>query len=182
LLLVFFGNDGNPIISIDTDNSDSGWTIESTNTGGTGVTGTVIWKIADADGDTLTLTLTGSSQISVAQTYRITNFDSSDPIKVTSAGGLGAQDADPPANTGDYSADDYLWIVSYSGDGYTSYATAAPADFTGLDITYIASAGSCSVNTAWRKYNINGAYDPGIFTKNAAEEWAAFTVIINPIQ
>jgi hypothetical protein len=182
LLLVFFGNDGDPTISIDNDNSDSGWTIESTVTVGTGFTGTIVWKIADADGDTLTLTLTGSSQISVAQTYRITNFDSSDPIKVTSAWGLSTNDADPPANTGDYSADDYLWIVYYGADGYTSYATAAPADFTGLETTYIETSGACSVNSAWRKHNVNGSYDPGIFTRNAAEEWAAFTVIINPIQ
>jgi hypothetical protein len=183
LLLVFFASDaaGEVTYSIDTDNSDAGWTLESytaTNTVGA----IVLWKVADADGDTLTIT-TSQSQISVAQTYRITNFDPVDPIQAVHYNGVGNQYPDPPAATGDYGADDYLWIVSYGADSYTSYATAAPTDFTGLDVTYIEEGGACSVNTAWRKHNVNGAYDPGTFTANTTnEEWVSNTVIVNPIQ
>ena len=180
LLVVFFSHDGGPTTSIDTDNSDDGWTLADNELYGANNGGTVLWKIADSDGDTLTLT-TSNAQISVAQTYRITGFDSGDPLKVTAANS-GTGEPDPPSNTGDYAADDYLWIVAYGGDGQTSFATAAPDDFIGLETTIIAAGGACSVNTAYRMYNVNGAYDPGTFTMNAAEEWVVWTVIINPVQ
>jgi hypothetical protein len=183
LLLVFFASDATTELtySIDTDNSDSGWTLESYTAVNT-VGSVVLWKVADADGDTLTIT-TSQSQISVAQTNRITNFDSTDPIQAVHFNGPGDQYPDPPAATGDYGADDYLWIVSYGADGYTSYATAAPADFTGLETTYVETGGACSVNSAWRKHNVNGSYDPGTFTANTPdEEWVSNTVIVNPIQ
>ena len=185
LLLVFFACDFTSVstLSIDAANSDDGWTLESYDTEVNTVGHVVLWKVADADGDTLTIT-TSESQISVAQTYRITNFDPSDPVKTTySTGANVSQYPDPPANTGDYGADDYLWIVSYGADSGASYATAAPADFTGLETTYVDSSGSCSLNSAYRKYNVNGAYNPGTFTANTTdEEWVSNTVIVNPIQ
>lgn len=188
LLLVFFAadatNDTDPV-SIDTDNSDDGWTDYNPSIAASTVVSKIFWKIADSDGDTLTV-LTNEAQISSSQTYRITNFESTDPIDIVGHTSGGSQYPDPPAATGAYGADDYLWIVFYGADSYTSYATAAPTDFTGLEITYIdtgESGGSCSLNSAYRKYNVNGAYDPGTFTSNVANEaWQAYTIIINPIQ
>lgn len=186
LLIVLFSSDATTEtdpISIDEDNSDDGWTNANPSVAATSVVVDVFWKIADSDGDTLTV-LTNNAQMSVAQTYRITNFESSDPVKITFASSpTGDQYPNPPSGTGDYGADDYLWIVAYGGDAWDSYATAAPDNFTGLETTYVNQASICSINSAYREYNVNGAYDPGTFTANTSDEaWMTYTIIVNPIQ
>jgi len=184
LLVVFFACDGNPTLSIDEANSTADWTIASSYVSGTGVRGAVLWKIADDDVDTLTLT-TSAAQISMEQTYRISNYETSDPVSVTySVWSSGETPPTPPANTGGYGADDYLWIAAYAGDSYASRAVTGPTDFTNLTITSVDVGGGCSVNSARRELAIDGAYTPGVFVETAAsvEEWVAFTVIINPIQ
>ena len=179
LLVVFFASDGNPGLSIDAGDSSEGWVIENSNVSSTTVRGAVIWTIVD-ETESLTLSTT-TGQISMAQTYRITNYETSDPISITHAvWPTGA--ANPPSNTGDYSADDYLWIVAYAGDSYDSRASAAPADFSDLAVTGVSVGGGCSVSSAQREHNTADAYDPGAFTMTVADEWVAWTVIINPIQ
>jgi len=178
LILVFFSCDGNPAVSVNTETSGSGWTIESYGYGTTAVTGAIIWKISDGT-DVLTLT-TDKAQVSNTQAYGLYNADETDPITVTSANGA-TGNPNPPSNTGAYGAVDYLWFVVAAVDTYASLATAAPADFYGFHTTSIDVGGSCSINSAYRSLNTADAYDPGTFTITPVDEqWVAFTVIVNP--
>lgn len=180
LILVFFSCDGNPAVSVNTGVSGSGWTIESYNYGTTAVTGAIIWKISDGT-DVLTLT-TDQAQVSNTQVYGIYNADTTDPITVTSATGA-TGNPDPPSNTGAYGAVDYLWFAVAAADSYSSLATAGPADFYGFLATSVDVGGSSSINSAYRSLNTADAYDPGVFTITPADEqWAAFTVIVNPAE
>ena len=180
LILVFFSCDGNPTVSINTGVSGEGWTIESYAYGTTAVTGAVIWKISDGT-DALTLT-TNQAQVSNTQAYGLYNVNASDPITVTSATGASGN-PNPPSNTGAYGAVDYLWFAVAAADSYASLATAGPADFYGFLATSINVGGSSSINSAYRSLNTAGAYDPGTFTITPTDEqWAAFTVIVNPAE
>ena len=179
LILVFVSIDDAATVSI---GDGIGWTIESQTSYSTNITGAVVWKIA-TETNLLTLT-TSTAQASMAQAYRISDFYADNPLTVTYATGAADRYPDPPANTGEYGADDYLWFTIACGDAYDSYATSAPADFSDLIVTYAALGGTSSLSVANREYNTGDEYNPGTFTMYSAtgDQWVTFTVIVNPAQ
>jgi len=175
LLLVCFGTDGTPTISINTTVSGSNWTMESQVSSGSNISGCIAWKIAEGS-DTLQFT-TDAAESSTAKAYYISGAKTVDPIEYSSATGA-STNADPPSGTTAYGNQDYLWLVFGCTEGNSNYTTAAPADFTGFD-TYVTTVSGVSIGSAYREYDVDGAYDPGAFT-SAIRYWFAFTIIINP--
>ena len=172
LLLAIIGTDGTEAPTINTGVSGVNWTIEDVDN--TYNTGQIIWKIAEV-GDALTLTTTASEKTS-AIIYRISCFDTDDPVKSTHTAGNSAN-ADPPSITPDYGAVNYLVIaVAITNDA--TVCTVAPADFSNLLTTDITTS-SAPTNTADREYNSGDAYDPAVFIHTSVT-WEAFTLLINP--
>lgn len=168
--------DANQTFSV---SSGTGWTIETQiNESFNAVAGCVVWKILDGSGDNLTIAWDNGSQETSWVGYRITGFDTEDPMTVTSADGGLTTNFDPPANTGLGGALDYLWIVAGCADE-DIIATAAPTDFSDLLTANGGGAGGSTVSTATREYNTGDAYNPGAFT-SANIRWVSFTIIINP--
>ena len=178
LIAVCFATDGVETITINTVASGLNWTIENFASQGSIITGAIVWKIAEG-GDALTLT-TGSLEMASFISYRISGFKIADPMTVTNNNGDGAN-ADPPENTGVDGAVNYLWIAFAGWDASADVvATAAPTDFGNLEVLHAASSNGTGLSTARREYNFGAAYNPGVFTSDA-EQWVAFTIIINPI-
>jgi len=140
--------------------------------------GAVIWKIAEGS-DALTITSVNYEE-STFISYRISGFHSSNPMTVTNATG-NSTNWDPPENTGEYGAVNYLWIVFAATDDDV-VASVAPADFNNLVTQFADHAiGSASCSIADREHNTGGAYNPGTFTSDT-EQWVCFTIIVNPEQ
>ena len=182
LIMVLFAVDGVETISINTGISGDNWTIESQNSanGTFDASGCVVWKIAEGS-DVLTLTTTIEQGTFIS--YRITDFKTSDPLTVTNTTALNASNTyDPPSNTGDYGAVNYLWVVFAAVDNVRSeVASAAPTDFSDLTTQIGVDVAAASSSAAIREYNIGTAYDPGGFTASAGlTDYVTFTIIVNP--
>jgi len=173
LILALIGIDGTEEPVINTGVSGNNWTIEDSDN--TSNTGQVIWKIAEGS-NALTLTTTNSEKCGFI-VYRINYFLPADPVKSTHATGS-TINANPPSNTGDYGAVNYLWITCAITNDAT-IATSAPTDFSNLLTTPITTS-SAPVNTSDREFNTGVAYDPGNFT-NTVVAWLAITIIVNPL-
>ncbi|HUX56274.1 MAG TPA: hypothetical protein VMV77_04825 [Bacteroidales bacterium] len=178
LILVLYTQDDDDSLSINIAASGSNWHIEAEDSVYTHVRGAVIWKIAEG-GDVLLIDshLTGLEQASF-MSFRISDFNTANPLTVTSAYAISTY-SDPPSNTGEYGAKNYLWIVSSHQQGQI-VATVAPADFSDLLTQLGGGVSSVSISTANREYNTAAAYDPGAFT-TAYASWVCFTIIVNPI-
>ena len=158
----------------------TGWTIETQlSESFNAVAGCVVWKILDGEGDNLSICWDNGNQESSWIGYRITGFDTGDPMTVTSADGGLTTNFDPPANTGLGGALDYLWIAAACADE-DIIATVAPSDFSGLLTANGGEAGGSTVSTATREHNTGDAYNPGAFT-SAQIRWVSFTIIVNPL-
>jgi len=178
LILVYFACDGDEVFTINEGVSGLNWTIEDQEIYSTYITGGVIWKIAEGS-DALTLT-TGNLEESSFVSYRISGIYASNPITVTVATGS-STNFDPPENTGEYGAVNYLWMVFAAAD-CDVVASVAPADFNNLVTQFADHAiGSASCSIADREHNTGGAYNPGTFTSDT-EQWVCFTIIVNPEQ
>ena len=176
LILVLFACDGAETMSI---YAGSNWTIEDQGTRATDqVTGAVVWKIAEGSDQ---LTLLGTSTESASfMVFRLSNFETTNPLTITKADAI-STNPDPPSNTGEYGAVNYLWMA-FVASGADVVATVAPADFGNLS-TYVWSGGTTGANIsqARREYNFADAYDPGTFTMDS-QAWVCFNIIINPVQ
>lgn len=174
MILVFICGNDSRTISINTGVSGNNWTIES-NATSDATRGMVIWKIAESS-DALTLTSDeGTTKISYIS-YRISGADTSNPLTATSATGA-STNADPPSNTPEYGTYEYIWFA-VAAIAEDTTPSAAPTNFTGL-ITEAGETGSLGV--AYRLYETDAAYNPGVFTSDI-RYWIAFTVIVNPVQ
>jgi hypothetical protein len=84
--------------------------------------------------------------------------------------------ANPPSLTASWGAEENLWIATMGTDG-TVVATAAPANFAGLD-TLAGDSSGASTSHATRAFT-GATLDPGTFT-SSTEQWAATTIVIRP--
>jgi hypothetical protein len=174
LILVFICGNDSRTISINTGVSGNNWTIES-NATSDATRGLVIWKFAEGS-DALTLTsVEGTTKLAFIS-YRLSGVDTSNPLTATSATGA-STNADPPSNTPEYGTYEYIWFA-VAAIAEDTTPSAAPTDFTGL-ITEAGENGSLGV--AYRLYETDAAYNPGVFTSDI-RYWIAFTVIVNPVQ
>jgi len=181
LILVFFAIDGDETITI-AGASSSGWTIESQ----LGiddvldVSGAVVWCIMD---ETENLTLTTTAEAGTHVSYRISGFKTANPLTVTNVAVGNNNNYDPPDNTGEYGAVNYLWFVFAAADNQDgdNVATVAPSDFGGLITVTGTTTAVASSSVAYREYNTAAAYNPGTFTAASSSDYICFTIIVNPI-
>lgn len=179
LIVVIFGVDGNPTISIDTGYSGLGWTIETpTVTNGTALSTTMRAKIATGTTNYLSFT-TSSSEQSAYAVYIISGTNNNpieySIIRVSGATGT-STNFDPPNTTGYNGTQDYLWLAVAFSDGVT-VATAAPTNFTSL-ATQAGTSTGVSVSMATRQYT-GISLNPDVFT-SAYSTWIAYTINIEP--
>lgn len=140
--------------------------------------GAWFWKIAEGS-DALTITTSGSvgsgAQQSTHICYRITGGYSVTGSVATSTGG---SNSNPPSHTPPDGTQDYLWIVTRSGDN-TVVATVAPTNFTNLLTEAANNTTGASTNTAERQFN-GSVLDPGNFT-SGSEQWVSWTLAVSPV-
>jgi hypothetical protein len=176
LLIIVFSADGDTNCTI----GSGGWTrLDQTKADSGGfflVTGAIFWKIA-AGSDTATVTTSTSEETSHI-VYRIDG--ASEIMSWRYNSGSSTNSAPLDLDQGNVGSEDYLWLVTRSGDN-TVQASAAPTGFT--DLTTITAANSTGASTAAaEKEEDNGVGNVTIsdtFT-SAAEQWVCFTLCIAP--
>jgi len=179
LIVVIFGVDGNPTITVDTDYSGNSWTgISATAHNGTTLSSIVVDKIASSSSELLQFN-TSSPEQSCHSVYVITGTNNNAAIyaivSVSSSTGT-STNFDPPTNNGYNGSQDYLWLAVGIADG-TTVASSAPTDFISLSTSAGTSTG-VSTSGCYRKYT--GLYlDPGPFT-SASSAWIAYNINIEP--
>jgi hypothetical protein len=170
LLLVTFTCDGAPTLTITTG---SGWNVIGPTAQGSNVTGAIYWKIADGT-DALTIG-TSTSQDSSHRCRRYnTTSNTATTVTGTSTTAAATPNGNAPAHTPPGGADDYLWVVTYHGDGTTP--SAAPTNYTDLSTAF--NSGGRSVSYAERELNASSE-DPGAWTC-VITNLVMFTLAIEP--
>jgi hypothetical protein len=172
LILVFFGAANAPTVTVNTGISGTDWQTSTF----VGVTGNFragfAYKLATAS-DSLTFNTTDSER-STYQCYRISG--ASGVISANAIQDAGTN-ANPPALTTSWGADDNLWIVAVINT-FDDIASAAPADFTDLITEQSTNLEGVSSSTARR--NLNAAtLDPTNFALGTAI-YRVYTLAIQP--
>ncbi len=131
------------------------------------------WKTATgSEGSTVAVGL-GSSQSLSANSYRITGW-SGTPEMPTGASGTSAN-PDPPASTPSWGGGSTLWVAAFGGRAAS--VSAFPSGYSG-GISELGGSnrvtGSAYIRTSATTEN------PGTFTMNASDTWAAGTVAVQP--
>lgn len=177
LLVIIFANDGNVNVTFDTFDK-----ILDKNTALGDANLSVAYKQADGteDGGTETVT-TSSAESSAHIVYRITGHI--DPVTQapevsTGAAGISANpNPDSLAPTG--GSKKYLWLAVAANDG-SDTTTNFPTNY--VNGTSVTSGGGdlrCNAMGAERQL-IGSSENPGAFTIDGSEEWAAATIAIHP--
>lgn len=166
LLLIVFSIDAIPTVSIDS----GGWTKLEQASYTTITTGAIFYKIAEGN-DSAIVTSSGGEQSSHV-VYRISGAG---VPTGTSLANTGTNTAVPNHDAG--SAQNYLWIVTRSGDGVVS-ATSPPTNYTNLQTWTSSSATGANTNTAQRNLNASSE-DPDIWI-NDSEQAVTYTLAIPP--
>jgi len=135
----------------------------------------------DADGmeaSTVDVPTSGNRK-SCHTSYRIDTHDVANPPEI-STGATGASSTpDPDSLTPSGGADDYLWLVVAGNDDEENY-TAFPTSYTD-GITLDSGSGSFGSTVASARKELNAASEnPGVFTLDVSEQWAAATIAIYP--
>jgi hypothetical protein len=172
LILVFFGAANAPVVTVDTGISGSDWQTSTF----VGVTGNFragfAHKLATGS-DALTFN-TDVAERSTFQCYRISG--ASGVISANAIQDAGTN-ANPPALTTSWGADDNLWIVAVLNT-FDDIASAAPTDFTDLITEQSSNLEGMSSSTARR--NLNAAtLDPSAFALGSAI-YRVYTLAIQP--
>lgn len=178
LLVIVFSADGDTNCTI----GSGDWTRLDQGKGESGgfflVTGAVFYKVA-AGGDTATVT-TSTSEQSTHIVYRLDNASEIYNYKLTT--GSSANSAPQDLDTALFTSEDYLWLVTRSGDS-TVQASAAPTGFT--DLTVETALNSVGASTAVAEREENGSAGNVTLSDgftSASEQWVCFTLCIAPIR
>ena len=143
----------------------------------------ISWRKADGgEGASITVTTSGTEQ-SVHISHRISGaIDPATTPPEVSAGATGnSTNPNPDSLNPGGGAEEYLWIaVASSNDGQEIY-TAYPANYTDNRETYQSAEhiAGCNIAVATREIETT-VQDPGTFTIEASEAWAACTVAVYP--
>ncbi|KKN50679.1 hypothetical protein LCGC14_0630280 [marine sediment metagenome] len=182
LLLVFFVCDRTFTVT-----TPSGWTNLFNTTVGSDIRYNGYYKIADGTEDSTTVDfVTSSSNLAVADTYRITSWHGTTPPEVgTSATGTDAN-PDPPSLSPSWGAEDTLFLALMGIDdgGAASITISAyPTSYTDGAFLVANAADIASVCLASARRELNAASDdPGTFTASLSTEgWVAQTMAIRPV-
>lgn len=170
LILGIFSTDSTATVTI-----SSGWTVLGTALEGSGVRGTLFYRLLNGGAQDAAPTVTTSfADQSTHVTLRISG--AADAPTASSATGNSAN-ANPPSHTPAGGAKDYLWVVTQSVDS-TAPATGAPAGYSNLTTEPAASSSNASTATSERALNAS-TEDPGTFT-SPLENWVCWTVAVAP--
>jgi hypothetical protein len=173
-LVVVFSCDGSTAHSVNTGASSTGWDLSNTDANGTIVRGTIAHKTAASSSETLTITSGGAEQSS--HQVLVIRPSSGKALAIAMAPANGSStNSNPPALTPAGGVQDYLWIVTRSGDS-TVVATVAPTGFGNLQTLAGIGTAAASTNTAERQLNAS-TLDPATFT-SASEQWVCFTIAV----
>lgn len=146
-----------------------------------GPPGEVVLAVAyrDATGtDGLVVTVDESANFS-GTIYRISGHNTSQAPEI-STGAVGDDTApDPDSLTPTGGSKTYLWIACGASDRVGVYS-GAPTNYTNLiEQGSGTGAGSVTVGSA-RRATTATSEDPGTFTTNTSEQWAAATIAVHP--
>jgi len=179
LIFVHFAVDGNPTVTVNGGSSSSGWSAVSQASNSTTVTGAWLYLIADAAGETLTLTTSASEQSShtvlIIRPDTATSSYLSLAIEGTSANGS-STNSNPPSHAITRGYGENLFITTRAGDS-TVVATVAPSSYGNLQTLAAAGTAGASTNTAEYTLTTTGPHDPGTFTSNS-EQWVSWTICV----
>ncbi|MBI3927281.1 MAG: tail fiber domain-containing protein [Armatimonadetes bacterium] len=168
LLIVFFSSDGGVFSSC------AGWSKAREGSQGANVTGAVFYKVAQG-GDTATV-VTSAAEQSSHIVYQVRLWPGWSRVLAADAASGASGNADPPSLSFGATASG-LVIASRHGDA-TEVASGAPAGYSNLQTSTAAGAGGASTNTAVKFVASVGSENPGAFSGDGVEQWAAFTVLI----
>lgn len=179
LLLLFVSLDGAPTLS----GFPAGWT-QVIRTSATAAVAEVWYKIADGSEVNFAYTSSGV-ETSVNRCLRITSWHGTTAPEATGATSTGNTTPNPPTLTPSWGSADTLWAAYYGmdgGAGATGEATAYPTSYANnqyTDVSGIGGAGTVAMAVATRELAA-ASDDPGTFTSNRSDAWAALTVAVRP--
>lgn len=168
LILVLFSFDSNLTAST----TSTGWVKLGQASNGIEASGAVFYKSATGS-DALTVTTSGVEQ-NTHISLRISG--ASGVVTGTSSNGSSIS-WNAPSHTPPGGAQDYLWVVTRSGDS-TVVAPSPPTNYNNLQTRAATSASNASSNTAERLLNA-ASEDPATVTMTS-EQWVAWTLAIAP--
>ncbi len=175
-LLVFFVREG----FTEGISWPAGWnSIIDKNTNNVAMLGIAWRKATGGEGATITVTTGASNARSAHASYRISG--ATDPTVTApeaSTGVIGANAIpDPDSLTAGGGSDEYLWIAVEGNDGPRA-VTVYPTNYDSNQLTKIATGG-VGIGVASDEVETD-TQDPGTFTIDAADQWAACTVAVYP--
>ena len=177
LLIIFFGRNN----SADDIDTPTGWTQFFDAIAATAPRMKGFYRQADgAEGGTVTVTTTGGAVRSAHNTYRITGHEdpaTQAPEATTAIGDSTAPDSPSLSPTG--GAEDFLWLAVASDRRGRDF-TADPTSYTD-GVLGESGDGAGHVDTRSARRELNAASeDPGSFTIDTIDDWAAATIAIHP--
>jgi hypothetical protein len=171
LLLVWFGTDGQPTISVGTG---TGWTLAQSSYGTNVHTACIAWKVATGS-DTLSL-LTSVGQQSSHLTWRITGTSVDQWLIDWDFSNGQSTNSNPPNHISSNGAQKYLFIAARAGDNVVN-VTGYPTNYTQGQRLLTASATTGSSVAAAERELEAASDDPSTFTV-ATERWSCATISI----
>jgi hypothetical protein len=176
LIVIFLATDGNP----DSSGWPAGFTTPVKRSAASNAAALhIVQKVADGtESGSFTITLS-ANEATGHRAFALSGVDIATGI-VVSTGATGTNaNPNPDSLTSGFGAVDTLWFVAEANDGADD-ATGAPTNYGNLTTDGGTSdASACNCGTARRELNASSE-DPGTFTLQGSEEWAAVTVAVPP--